>query len=397
MKTRCMRLAGLAGLIGLVALANGCARYGPYKPRGFQRILGDGLVAEYDSNRDRVTRFGPRGRFNLLYVNDLDRAPSPSGQFTHFGGMYTWVAPQEDWRDRNGNAYTWPPNSAMDAGPTFVSKHGLHEFEATGPILPSGLQEIKSMHLGRDDYGPRALVTNSLRNTTDEPIEAGPWVTTGVVPGSVIAVLTPESDADLALSRHPDAQETWDNTTRQRSQWTLIRTKRYYWWLHDADTMKVRFPSDRVIAIHRRGHWLVRIGEPVKAEANPSIATTGHAPVEVAVNFGSRIHEASLIAPIGTIAPGEQVDYVERWYIIPGMASRVRQLDDALYAIDPIRFPKPMVEEESDEELRELEDWLEGEETMPESQPTGPIDVDDEPAETDDDDNEPFIDIDDSR
>ncbi len=341
------------GVLGLTEI--GCA--GPHKPRTCQKIIGAGLVAEYDSNRDRLIRFGPRGiNTNSLYVNDLDRQPSPSGQYTYFGGMYSWVAPQSAWTDPTGKPQPWPPAFGMDIGPTLVTRHGLNEFEAIGPVLDSGLQEIKSVQLGRDHYGPRALVTNGLKNTTDEPQWGGVWLSTAAIPGSVIAVITPDHDHRVQLSAHPNAQQTWDNVTRHRSRWTLIRTKRYYWWLDKGSTFKATLDSDRVIAIHRRGRWLLRIGEPWTPDSDATLAESGEGPVEVAVNFGAQMHEAALLGPIAEIAPGETTRCRERWYIIPGVASRVKQLDEALFKIDPARFPLP--EYLQDEDDADLDQWL---------------------------------------
>jgi len=349
------RLFTMALVGGLVLGAVGC--YGPYKPRTRQRIVGSGLVAEYDSHRDRLVRFGPRGRFNLLRVPDMSAGPGEDGSYMHFGGLYSWVAPQRAWTDEQGRYQPWPPPAGMDIGPAQTTRHGLNEFEAVGPVLPSGLQEIKSVQLGRDHYGPRALVSHGLHNTTDQTQHGGVWLNTGVIPGSVIAVITPDEGREIEFSTHPDAEAVWDNVTRSRSRWTLVRTKRYYEWLGQGGTFKARVPSDRVIAIHRRGHWLVRLGDPWSPQTESELLESGHAPVEVAVNFGRLIHEASLLGPIEQIAPGETAEYRERWYIIPGMASRVRQLDRVLHAIDPERFPLPayLTDEEDDPDL---EEWL---------------------------------------
>ncbi|GEM_PF-6250078 len=361
------RLA-VAGVLALGAV--GC--YGPYKPRMHQRIIGSGLVAEYDTTHDRLIRFGPRGRYNLLWVKDLDEPAAPSDEYTYYGGMFSWVSPQSAWADAKGNPKPWPPPLAMDAGPTLATLHGLNEFEAVGPVLDSGLQEIKSLQLGRDQYGPRALVTNGLKNTTDQPQWGGIWLSTAAVPGSVIAVITPEGDREITLSNHPGAQEVWDNITKTRSRWTLIRTKRYYGFLGMGGTFKATVPSDRVIAIHRRGYWFVRIGEPWTPESDPTLTEAGQGPVEVAVNFARLRHEAALLGPISEIAPGQTSQYRERWYIIPGMASRTRQLDEELYKIDPLRFPLPTYLQD-DEADAELDQWLEDDGEPMAPPPEGPV------------------------
>lgn len=367
-RTYC-RAVKLAATAALALTAAGC--YGPYKPRINQRIVGSGLVAEYDTTHDRLVRFGPRAIFNLLWVRDLDEPPAEGDGYTYFGGMYSWVSPQSAWTDERGQAQPWPPPVAMDAGPTLATLHGLNEFEAVGPVLESGLQEIKSVQLGRDSYGPRGLITNGLKNTTDQPQWGGVWLSTAAIPGSVIAVLTPEGDRDIKLSTHPGAQEVWDNITRTRSRWTLIRTKRYYNWMGKGGTFKATIPSDRVIAIHRRGYWLVRIGEPWTAEADTTLTEAGHGPVEVAVNFGMLRHEAAMLGPITEIPPGETTQYRERWYIIPGMASRTRQLDEELYKIDPQRFPLPSYLQDDEADV-ELDEWLDEEDEMPAETPAEP-------------------------
>lgn len=377
---RSVRRVVRAVLVAGVALG-ACGCYGPYKPRALQRIIGAGLVAEYDSRNDRLVRFGPRGRFNLLYVRE-DAQPAAGDLHAHLGGMYSWVSPQSGWTDEQRRYQPWPPPAAMDRGPTRATRHALNEFEAIGPVLPNGLREIKSVQLGRDQTGPRAVVTHGLINTADSERRGGVWLSTAAIPGSVIAVMTPTDGHAIEFSTHPGAAEVWENVTRSRSRWTLVRTKRYYDWLGMGGTLKARVPSDRVIAIHRRGHWLVRVGEPWSPETDARLGEMGHAPVEVAVNFGRRIHEAALLGPISEIAPGARTEYRETWYIIPGAASRVRQLDRLLYEIDPVRFPLPvyLVDEQDDADLRE---WLgdEDEEMGPPEAPPaeGQRDAHDEP------------------
>lgn len=347
-------LSTLALGAALVLGAIGC--YGPYRPRIKQRIVGSGLVAEYDSTRDRLVRFGPRGYFNLLSVHNTDEDGVALDGYAYYGGMYSWVSPQTTWRDEQGDQKLWPPPAPMDTGPMRTTRHALNEFEAVGPVLESGLQEIKSVHLGRDHYGQRALVTQGLRNTADSSQWGGAWLSTAAIPGSVIAVITPTDGRTITLSDHPGAQEAWDNVTRSRSRWTLIRTKRYYQWLGQGGTFLATVPSDRVVAIHRRGHWFVRVGEPWTPDADRTLVESGHGPVEIAVNFGRKMHEAAMLGPIDHIAPGETTNYRERWYIIPGMASRTRQLDAELHKIDPQRFPLPAYLD--DEEDEELDRWL---------------------------------------
>jgi len=128
-----------------------------------------------------------------------------------------------------------------------------------------------------------------------------------------------------------------------------------------------------VIAIHRRGRWLVRIGEPWTPDSDQTLSESGEGPVEVAINFGAQMHEASLLGETTEIAPGETTRYRERWYMISGVASRVRQLDEALYQIDPARFPLPEFRPAEDDS--DLDQWLDentdGEPMDPAAMPPG--------------------------
>lgn len=321
----------------------GCQR--PSKTNPKQRIINAGLVAEYDSNRDRIVRFAPKGyRTNLLHTDNLEESPRLDGQYIFFGGAYSWIAPQSAWSDESGAGRAWPPDPAMDTGPALVTRHGLHEVRAVGPITRAGWQENKSIRMDGRGF---LEVTHGLTNRADAPQRGGVWFIHAVRPGSHIAVLTPEGGwPAIGLSDHPDAARAWEDMAKREGRWTVISCDTPFgWWSeHGGGEFKAYVPSDRVVAVHNRGRWLLRVGEPVEDPATEGgWAAAGEASVEVYANYGLGLFEAELLGAIDEVAPGETTEHRERWYLVQSMRPDLNALDEALRVIDPVRFPMPML------------------------------------------------------
>ncbi|MFW5652793.1 MAG: DUF4380 domain-containing protein [Planctomycetota bacterium] len=294
-------------------------------------IEGDRQVLEhmqtriaYDADIDRLVYYGPRRGPNMLHTKDLDQAPSPTGDYTFYGGHYTWIAPQSGWVDADGNLQAWPPDPAMDRGPTLVTRLTDRLIEVEGPTTLLGLRHMKTYELL--PYGILSIV-HRLQNENAVTTSGSIWSNTAVPPGAVIAVPKP-AEGDLRFDRDDEiAQPLWDAITEEVGNWVIIRTddEAAAAAAEFGGEVKIFITAPTQIAVGHDGYWLVRRGYPWD-ETN-SLAVVNEAPIEVYLNFGLELFEAELLGPHVDIAPGEATEFQEAWFLMDLQQGDPREID----------------------------------------------------------------------
>ncbi|MFG0330767.1 MAG: hypothetical protein ACF8PN_12830 [Phycisphaerales bacterium] len=308
-------------MLGVVMTTIGC-RNGQQRR---YRIAGEGVMAKYDAKRDRIVHFGApnKPRKNILDTNDLTKDPDPAGSYHFFGGTYTWIAPQSDWVDEHGEARDWPPDPAMDRGPTYVRRLSFTGLEAEGPVDRRGLRQIKTLEIRP---GKQMDFTYEIVNDGEETRRAAPWVISAAPARAIIAVPKPRFSS--IRFNHDEAAEMWDEVVEDAGDWLLLPTERFYWWTGGRNDFKAFIPSEPVIAIWRQNWWLLRVGE--EFDDAGSLWEAGEAPVEVYFNYGLELFEAELLGPIAELGPGESTVWNERWFLIHSNSPDTGVLDEAL-------------------------------------------------------------------
>ncbi|MCA9312507.1 MAG: DUF4380 domain-containing protein [Phycisphaerales bacterium] len=279
-----------------------------------------GLVLTYDPDIDRVTSIIPPEGTNLLHTANLDQEPSPTGDYTFYGGAYTWTAPQAGawgWRDAAGGEKAWPPDPAMDIGPATIRSRTQTHVTVTNPPALNGLVQFKRFAIiDRETIH----VTFALKNTSDHPVAAGAWVNTAVAPDSVIAV---RRGAGTPI-------RGWDDTAIERFNsistppgphgWSLVRIPAANW----EGGGKIWLDTKPEIAIWRDGWWLLRRQPSIDTENR--LKAMGEGAVAVYIQPDAGIVEAELYAPITDIEPGATRTDVEIWHLIRDPAGTVDAL-----------------------------------------------------------------------
>ena len=323
--------AALGVLGGAVGGLSGCRT-----PAGMTKMKEDGVKVKYVASLDRVVFFGRMNGPNLMYSNMRKvrrESPQAGGEYTSYGGMYSWVAPQSAWVDEFGSARNWPPDPAFDRGPTVIRTRevgGDGVIEAQGPVTRMGLQEWKRFAPRGDD---ELDVLHRLDNVGEEARTAGVWTVTAVEPGAIIAV--PRSREGVRFGKEGQA-ELWNALTRDEGGWTLVDTGARGWWTSATGGELKAFVDDAppMIAVWRKGNWFLRIGEWQKeAWAGQNPDRGGEAPVEVYLNFGLKLFEAELVGAIAPIQPGEGASFQERWVIIRSDKPETAGLDAAVQRV----------------------------------------------------------------
>lgn len=321
-----------------------------------QTISSAGLSVTYDSNIDRIIYFGIKKHHNLLYTTNLNKEPDYKGDYTFYGGLYSWIAPQSNWLNETGDAkQDWPPDPVIDRGPTFVDELGLTRFAATGPVSKrSGLREHKSVEIlpniyqiDNNEYRV-AEIRHRIENISDEIKQVSIWTISAVEIGSVIAVPLPvvnsELDANDGNTIRLDSIESiplWNLATAARDEqgniidngnWATVLTGFRKPKLRrnniQKDSFKAFIPGKPVIATWNKGYWLLRVGEQI--DDSGKLWQAGEAQIEIYVNYGLKIFEAELCGPLVDLQPGGSTEFVERWYVIKSDTMDFRVLDKIL-------------------------------------------------------------------
>lgn len=329
-KQRILGLNWLArGLLALLFLTPGGCTSVPLAE--VVEIREGDLVLRYDGLRDRVVYVGLSASSNLLEVRDLEVRPSAEGAYRFYGGGYTWIAPQSGWRDVGGELRDWPPDPAMDRGPSMVVERGLNWLEVVGPTTRAGLVQRKRITVLDD---ATIEIRHELKNVSAEAVSAAIWSTTAVPTGGVMAVRVVEVglfDAGPGYRLNdPQAGALFGKVSRRVGRWLLIDTK-FDEPISGMTTDSFKAFFERVegteIAIWSKGYWLVRSGE--LGDIFRTLGDVGESSVEVYANYGRKLFEAELLSSLQTIAPGGMLEFTERWQIVRSVDSAdVGVLDD---------------------------------------------------------------------
>lgn len=286
-----------------------------------ERVTGRGLALELMPGIDRYTFFGPVGGPNMLHTRALD-APAPTepsdpefGAYTFRGGCYTWVAPQNAWRNAEGELQNWPPDPAMDRGPAAVVGRSLNGITTLTPKSSLGLRERKSFEL---TAGGGVLVYE-LHNEGTEPIEIAQWINTAVTSQDRIALYMPQGTT----------LRGWDDEAVGKIESILSEPTGHGWRMLDLPSAAwsggtkvwVEAPNgDATIAVWRQGRWLIRTMD--RADPDGTLAAVGEGPVAVYIDPTDDLIEAELYAPIRSISPGGSSRVTEYWELLPERFAR---------------------------------------------------------------------------
>lgn len=309
MKTR----TALAALTAAGMLV-GCASRSPEaeSPRqsGPPTIAYKGTSLTYDPAIDRVTALVPPEGTNLLHTANLEQEPGLGGDYTFYGGAYTWTAPQNGawgWRGPDGAERPWPPDPAMDRGPATIRSQTRTHLTVVNPPALNGLVQFKRFAIiDRETLH----VTFALQNTGTGAVTAGAWINTAVSPDSLIAVRRQRDTAirgwdDTAIDRFNAISSAPDD-----NGWSLVRLSEATW----EGGGKVWLDTRPEIAIWRDGWWLVRRQPSI--DVDNRLQALGEGPLAIYIQPEAGIIEAELYAPITDIQPGDTRTDVEIWRLI---------------------------------------------------------------------------------
>ncbi|MFU8829502.1 MAG: hypothetical protein ACNA8P_08730, partial [Phycisphaerales bacterium] len=269
---------------------------------------------------------------NLLHTVNLDRDPADDGSYTFYGGAYTWLAPQGGelgWRDEEGELQNWPPDPAMDSGPSAVVGRSMHRLLMENPRSRDGLVQRKAIELTAVH---ELTLTYELVNESEDTVRRAHWINTAASPDSIIALRLREGEsaAQLYATEEGHAERLGSLLSAvDDNGWALLKLSD----LHFEGGIKVYTDGPAEIAIwvpnpdwlRTRGFWLHRtLAEPMEVEQRNELRTLGEGPVALYLNPGLELFEAELYGPVVDIEGGDSATLTEIWtvYVAPTPLTR---------------------------------------------------------------------------
>lgn len=295
---------------------------------GAWRLSQDGLAVEVLGAVDRVTYFGPAKGPNLLHLERLDEGPTDDGSYRFFGGVYTWVSPQDGWFDETGEPGDWPPDPAMDVGPVRRTSGSRGQVTVTGPMQRSGLVEVKTIRMIDSST---AQFEFAVRNDGVVPVRAGAWTLAAAGKMDLIAVRMPEGTEVWGADEAVEQFQRIRRRTNKKTGWALVKPWRARWKGGIKVYLMPPEGEPAQIAVCHKGFWFYRRVEPLNADERARLLASGEGPIALYIQPGrkkgeQRIVEVELYGPIEELDPGESVTTTETWRVIKAKGRRTRVL-----------------------------------------------------------------------
>ncbi len=276
----------------------------------------------------RVLAFSVPGKPNVLLVNEENLAMpvkkvSHTTRFVEYNGHINWVSPQEEWWTRQDinpaqkkRRAIWPPDPFLIYGKNTVVKQGENDLVLEGVESPiSGVKFSKQFQLVKSQPGSADLhvsVTN-IRNTD---VSWGIWFNTRVQPAGRVyvpiesdqSVRIDNYDTDLSIPAAFDTNGGFFSYERRvvPTKNKMVRSKAF---IQPAQGWMAAFMEGQV--------FIIQFPLQAREEIHPA---QGQVEIYHSFRHGDKkggVVEMELHAPYRTLKPGEKMQAMERWTVLP--------------------------------------------------------------------------------
>jgi hypothetical protein len=267
----------------------------------------------------RVIRFGFHGERNVFAEIAGQQGGSGEDAWMIRGGHRLWIAPEAK-----------PASYEPDNVPVEVEETGAGVTfrQEPGPITHVAKRMTVALAADRDEV----VVTHTLENRGEEPVELAPWALTVMAPGGLAVVPLPHKIPHTERLTPNQAWILWPYTDFSDPRWTL--GERYVLFRQDAE----RGPNKLGIA-HREG-WVAyaldgfvflkmfeRLPGQVYADGGANFQTFSNA----------QMLELESLGPLVSLEPGAAVTHVERWMLFRDVPPIESEADADMHLLPLVR------------------------------------------------------------
>jgi hypothetical protein len=262
---------------------------------------GDIEVIVASSFGPRILHYGFVGGPNTFGFFPEVEAETSMGKWRAVGGHRLWMAPESS-----------PRSYAPDDRPVEVEETGALNVKVTALPDAAGLE--KSIAVGLLPSGSEVEVKHRIVNRNSTTVELAPWVLTIVDGGTCVVPLEPyRSHGECLLPTQPLV--LWPFTDLSDPRFALeARTIRVSTDPLSDEPQKIGIANKREWAGYLRDDTLfVKHYSYLEGAAYPDYG------VNTEIFVKGRFMELETLGPVQRLAPGEAVDHVERWRLIPNV------------------------------------------------------------------------------
>ncbi|MBN1262485.1 MAG: hypothetical protein JXB35_17525 [Anaerolineae bacterium] len=233
-----------------------------------------------------------------------------------YGGHRLWHAPEEQPR-------TYYPDNA----PVAVEDHG--DFARFIAPLEVTTRIQKEIDVALDPEAARVTVVHRLRNTNLWSIALAPWALSVMAPGGTAIIPLPPRGPHPNNLLPNSSLVLWVYTDMADPRWTW--GTRFVLLRQDPEAVTPQkagaMVPDGWVAYARNGHLFVKTFDVAPGARYPDLGCN----VETFTN--GRMLEAETLGPLVTLAPGAEVEYVERWALFDHVPTPTCDADVAAHVL----------------------------------------------------------------
>jgi hypothetical protein len=248
---------------------------------------------------------------NLVEANAGTSPPATLKDYTFFGGLYTWLAPQDHWVDLEKNeVYNKKPDPTIDRGPYEVTGTGAGELTMISPTVKAyGLKVEKIFTLPKNENHLEYMVR--LHNVGHYPVRWAVWNLTAVKPNGIVFFDIPHGEADFNFFGASQTHRKWFSNIMHIIDDTTAAVD-YRKYAGPGAKMFVRVGS-KFVAYRQPGSWFVRRFP----NDSRQIFTDQQSQIELWADAKKGIFELEAASPDYAILPGKSVSWTETMSIVP--------------------------------------------------------------------------------
>lgn len=259
----------------------------------------------------RIIRFGFLGAENEFAQLPAVAMPAYDDTWRMYGGHRFWHAPEVAPRTYHpdNEPVSWRQEGDVVRVTQPVEKHNAIQKELDIWLAPDAAH---------------ARITHRLTNRGVWPVELAPWAISVMAPGGVGIIPLPPRGAHGVENLLPTSTlSLWPYTDMSDPRWTWGR--RYLLLRQDINAsgpQKIGASApDGWVAYARAGHLFVKQVTPVAGAVYPDSNSM------VELYSDPAFQEVETFGPLTRLAPGESVEHVEDWRLLPNVSQPQSEQD----------------------------------------------------------------------
>ena len=260
-----------------------------------------------------------------LYDQNAGKTRCETDKFIQFGGLYTWLAPQNHWsltpQQETADLSFCPPFDALPHSVTDVNTAKNSVTICYRDPLNYRLAMEKTYSL--PDKGAKLIYKVKVSNIGDAPVRWSIWNTAAVAPEGILIFYAPNELSDFQFFVRPDqSRAVYKNNLVFSNSYALISLDKMQ---INGEKAYVK-PGGSFLIQYTSGYWLVRQFQQPRPT---DLFTDNYSQIELWLDKKSGLVETEIISPDIMLKPKGTYSWEESFSILPS-SGQYADLDEKL-------------------------------------------------------------------